>query len=183
MHGHHWWANPHRATATNRTASGQDRTVSFGIRIVNPGFYLPGIEVYSVLSSPRPCASYPSHMCVWVMFNRRAARRLHIFASLYDGRRRGKCRKAAPSLRLRSSPSLVCRCPWSSSISVLGPSSFASLVCKMRPSWKTHDIFCPPPPFPLLRTYLFLPFCPAGINWLSGELNLSDGPALSNAPT
>lgn len=113
-HGHHWWTNPHCATATNRTASGQDRTVSFGIRTVNPGFYSPGIEVYSVRSSPRPYALYPSRMCVWVMFNRRAARRLHISASLYGGReerRRGKRRKAAPPLGFVRCH-LVCRCPW-----------------------------------------------------------------------
>lgn len=179
-HGHHWWANPHRATATNRTASGQDRTVSFGIRTVNPGFYLPGIEVYSVLSSPRPCASYPSRTCVLSYVQPSCGKTFAYlrFSIRRRERRRGKCRKTAPSLRLRSSPSLVCRCPWSSSISLLGPSSFASLVCEMRPSWKTHDIFCLSP-----LSSLFLPFCPAGINWLSGELNLSDGPALSNAPT
>jgi len=51
------------ATATNRTAPGQDGTVSLGIRTVNPGFYSPGIEVYSVLRSPRRCASYPSRTC------------------------------------------------------------------------------------------------------------------------
>jgi len=178
-HGHHWWANPHRVTATNRTASGQNRTVSFGIRTVNPGFYLPGIEVYSVLSLPRPCASYPSHTCVWVMLNRRAARRLHISASLY-GRRRGKRRKATPSPRLRSLPSLSSVVVHgSSSISRLGPSSFASLVCKMRPFWKTRDIFCLPSlSFSFFPSVLrVLTGCPT--NWIYRTVPLYRTPPLN----
>lgn len=40
----------------------QDRTVSFGIRTVNPAFYSPGIEVYSVLTSnARECVR--PYMC------------------------------------------------------------------------------------------------------------------------
>lgn len=62
------------ATATNRTVPGRDGTgrdgtgqdrLSLGIRTVNPGFYSPGIEVYSVLSRPWPCAPYPfAYVCL-----------------------------------------------------------------------------------------------------------------------
>lgn len=149
-HGHHWWANPHRATATNRTASGQNRTVSFGIRTVNPGFYLPGIEVYSVLSLPRSCASYPSHICVWVMFKRRTARRLHISASLY-GRRRGKPPPPLGFVLYRFSSVVV---HGSSSISRLGPSSFASLVRKMRPFSEKRVVYSVSLPSPSLSSLL-----------------------------
>lgn len=49
---------------TGRDRTGQDR-LSLGIRTVNPGFYSPGIEVYSVLSRPRPCAPYPfAYVCL-----------------------------------------------------------------------------------------------------------------------
>lgn len=66
-HGHHWWANPHRVRqrqtgqhrdGTGRDGTGQDR-LSLGIRTVNPGFYSPGIEVYSVLSRPRYVCAIP----------------------------------------------------------------------------------------------------------------------------
>lgn len=105
-----------RATATNRTASGLDSTVSFGIRTVNPGFYLPGIEVYSVLSSPRPCASYPSRTCVLSYVQPSCGKTLaYLRFSIRqrERRREGRARKnrPPPSLRVRSSPSLVCRCP------------------------------------------------------------------------
>jgi len=54
---------------TGRNGTGQDRTrqdhLSLGIRTVNPGFYSLGIEVYSVLSRPRPCAPYPfAYVCL-----------------------------------------------------------------------------------------------------------------------
>lgn len=42
---------------------GQDSTVSLGIRTVNPGFYSPGIEVYSVLSVSHRCAFVQARTC------------------------------------------------------------------------------------------------------------------------
>lgn len=84
-----------------------------------------------------------------------------------------------PSTSLRSLLfSLVCRCPW-----IVVDFSTRSVILRL--SCLQNETFLKNAryilsPLPLL---LFLPFCPVGINWLSNELNLSDGPALSNAPT
>jgi len=203
-HGHHWWANPHRvrqrqtghSTKTGRDGTGQDRTrqdrLSLGIRTVNPGFYSPGIEVYSVLSRPRPCAPYPfAYVCLSYVQPSYGKTFAYLrFSTRCVGRRGwGARRKAAPSSSL--SPSFLP--PFaahllsveSSSISRLGPSSFASLSAKrdLREKRAVYPDLPPDisstPPYYSPRVFFVL----SSINRLSGELNLSNGPALSNAPT
>lgn len=122
------------ATATNRTASerdgtGQDR-LSLGIRTVNPGFYSPGIEVYSVLSRPRPCAPYPfAYVCLSYVQPSCGK----TFAYLRSSTRcwPARVRGAQESLPLFPAP-VRCHLLFaeSPSISRLGPSSSASLSAK-----------------------------------------------------
>lgn len=95
---------------------------------------------------------------------------------------REKAREAQKSHPLPSASfaaiSLVCRCPWIV-VDFSARSVILRLSCLQNETFLKNARYILSP-LPLL---LFLPFCPAGINWLSNELNLSDGPALSNAPT
>lgn len=185
------------ATATNRTAPGRDGTgwdrtgqdrLSLGIRTVNPGFYSPGIEVYSVLSWPRPCASYPfAYVCLSYVQPSCGK----TFAYLRSSTRcwPARVRKASPFPPLSRPRSLSSRCP-------LDRRRFLGSVCHPPPLCSRNEIFVknarfiltsppdtPYSPRPLLTAPLEVSFVLSSINRLSGELNLSDGPALSNAPT
>ena len=126
------------------------------------------------------------------MSNHRMARRLHISAPLHGvlvGEDEDARRKAAPSSSL--SPSFLP--PFaahllsveSSSISRLGPSSFASLSAKrdLREKRAVYPDLSPDIPStpPYYSPWVF--FVLSSINRLSGELNLSNDSALSNAPT
>lgn len=95
--GHHWWANPHRGANSERTRAykrvdtkktgdkqGRDRvSVYLGIRTVNPAFYSPGIEVYSVLSGTPKCSARSLVHACWVMYNCRMPERLHILVASF----------------------------------------------------------------------------------------------------
>jgi len=125
---------------TGRDGMGRDRTgqdrLLLGIRTVNPGFYSPGIEVYSVLSRPRYVCAVPlrvhvPELCPTIVRQDVCISPLLDMVLAGKGKERWKASPSFLSLSLFTAP---VRCHLlsveSSSISRLGPSSSASLSTK-----------------------------------------------------
>lgn len=167
---------PTHTVRQRQTGQHRDRTgtVSLGIRTVNPGFYSPGIEVYSVLSAR--CVRAPFVWLSYVQPSRgKTFAYLRSFALLYGGDRLRKRRAERTNARGggggggRKGRSLLL-----STVHFPGPSSSA----KRDLPEKRAVLSWPPPP---LLFFLSL-YTTRGINRLSGESNLSDGLAFIERP-
>lgn len=139
---------PTHTVRQRQTGQHRDRTgtVSLGIRTVNPGFYSPGIEVYSVLSAR--CVRAPFVWLSYVQPSRgKTFAYLRSFALLYGGDRLRKRRAERTNARGggggggRKGRSLLL-----STVHFPGPSSSA----KRDLPEKRAVLSWPPPPSPLL---------------------------------
>lgn len=169
---------PTHTVRQRQTGQHRDRTgtVSLGIRTVNPGFYSPGIEVYSVLSAR--CVRAPFVWLSYVQPSRgKTFAYLRSFALLYGGDRLRKRRAERTNARGEGGEE--------EEAGKDVPSSSPPFTSPVRHPprnetfLKNARFYLGPPP-PLL--FFLSLYTTRGINRLSGESNLSDGLAFIERP-